>query len=131
MTHKKELHHEFGERFMDFAWHLLQVGLGWIILELMMNLSTQALKNRDNIAVRDSHLRHLPIVCVRKASMYLQNCCIYIFMQYLARRGKEGFEDFRLDMFKKETDELTNITSWVRVRTSIKKYNKGLFFPYY
>ena len=98
------------------------------ILELMMNLSTQALKNRDNIAVRDSHLRHLPIDCVKKASMYLQNCCIYIFMQYLARRGKEGFEDFRLDMFKKETDELTNITSWVRVRTSIKNYNKVYSF---
>ena len=27
VPHKKELHHEFGERFMDFAWHLLQVGL--------------------------------------------------------------------------------------------------------
>jgi hypothetical protein len=25
VTHKKELHHEFGEHFMHFAWHLLEV----------------------------------------------------------------------------------------------------------
>ena len=75
----------------------------------------QALKNRGDIAVRDSHLKELPVDCVKKAPMYLQNCCIYLFMQYLARRGKEGFQDFWLDMFKKETSELIGILSWVRV----------------
>ena len=81
----------------------------------------QALKNRENLAVRDGHLKELPVDCVKKASMYLQNCCIYLFMQYLARRGKEGLQDFRLDMFKKETSELTGILSWSRVS----------FYPHY
>jgi hypothetical protein len=75
----------------------------------------QALKNRENLAVRDGHLKELPVDCVKKASMYLQHCCIYLFMQYLASRGKEGLQDFKLDMFKKETSELTGVLSWVRV----------------
>ena len=75
----------------------------------------QALKNRDNLAVRDAHLNELPVDCVKKASMYLQNSCIYLFMQYLARRGKEGLQDFKLYMFKKEESELTGVLSWVRV----------------
>ena len=39
---------------------------------------------------------------------------IYIFMQFLARRGREGLEDFRLNMYKKTHSEMLGLTAWVR-----------------
>ena len=54
-------------------------------------------------------LYSLPVACVKTVSMYLQNCCIYLLIQYLARRGKEGLQDFKLNMFMKETCELNGI----------------------
>ena len=50
---------------------------------------------------------------------------IYIFMQYLARRGKEGFEDFRLSMFKKAKSELLDLTAWVRQFAEQSKNHAG------
>ena len=66
--------------------------------------------------VASAFLGNSPICvqCTTKAHIYLQNCVIYIFMQFLARRGKEGFEDFRLNMFKNANSELLDMTAWVR-----------------
>ena len=96
----------------------------WTLLGIIFRLDFDNFRINDeplNIDARDGHLRHLALACVKKASMYLQNCWIYLFMQYLVRRGNEGI---RLDMFKKETDELTKITFWVRVRTPIKNLTR-------
>ena len=64
--------------------------------------------------MRDQHLKELPVSCVKNAHVNLQNCAIYIFMQFPAKRGKEGIEDSRLDMYKKTHTELLNLTAWVR-----------------
>ena len=46
-------------------------------------------------------------------------------MQFLARRGKEGFEDFRLNMFQKEHSELLDMTAWVRQFAEQSKNHAG------
>ena len=83
------------------------------------------MKNRDKPEVRDAHLRELPVQCATNAHILLQNCAIYVFMQFLARRGKEGFEDFRLDMFQKVHSELLDITAWVRQYAEQSKNHGG------
>ena len=71
--------------------------------------------------MRDFHLSKLPVQCASNAHILLQNCVIYTFMQFLARRGKEGFEDFRLDMFQKAHSELLDMVDMVDMMKSCIK----------
>ena len=75
--------------------------------------------------MRDFHLSKLPVQCASHAHVDLQNCVIYTFMQFLARRGKEGFEDFRLDMFQKAHSELLDMTAWERQYAEQSKNHAG------
>ena len=43
----------------------------------------------------------------------------------MARRGKEGFENFRLNMFKKANSELLDMTTWVRQFAEQSKNHAG------
>ena len=75
--------------------------------------------------MRDFHLSKLPVQCASNAHILLQNCVIYTFMQFLARRGKEGFENFRLDMYQKAHSELLDMTAWVRQYAEQSKNHGG------